>query len=71
MNSETKCCKCGGEMEPGFVPDHGSGEYVSKWVVGEPKDSFPGPRTFGKESHTIYMFCCKKCGYLEGYISRD
>jgi hypothetical protein len=68
MIETPKCSKCGGEMEEGFVLDR---HYSAKWVAGEPKTSFPGPRVWGKEQHEIHMFCCKKCGYLEGYVSRE
>lgn len=69
MSTPTKCPKCDGEMQEGFILDssHGS-RLVSRWIAGKPEVSFwVGMKIHDKEQHQTQSFRCTKCGYLESY----
>jgi len=70
MSTSTKCPKCEGEMQEGFIFDaisHGA-RRVSRWVAGKPEASFwTGTKIEGREQHFIQSFRCAACGYLESY----
>ena len=63
------CPKCQGQMEVGFVADHGYGSIVqATWVEGEPKRVFLGAMSLrGKRQIPITVERCTACGYLESY----
>ena len=63
----TKCAKCGGELEEGFVPSEvQSAKGVTTWIAGKPQFGFLGSvKTDGKAAYRIRMFRCVKCGLLE------
>ena len=65
----TKCVKCGGEMQEGFIPDEGLGKrYVLRWVLGKPQENIIGSaKVWFKEKHYVQAFRCAGCGYLELY----
>jgi len=69
MSTPTKCPKCDGEMQEGFILDWTEGgRLASSWVAGKPEASFwMGTKIDGKEQHHIQSFRCTKCGYLESY----
>jgi hypothetical protein len=66
------CCKCGSQMEEGFVVDRGyDSNAVSTWVAGKPEFGFFGSLKFSaKPQQDIHTFACVACGYLESYICR-
>jgi predicted nucleic-acid-binding Zn-ribbon protein len=73
MSTPTKCPKCDGEMQEGFILDsaHGHSRLVLRWVVGKPEPSFwTGTKVAGKEQHPVQSFRCAKCGYLESYAKK-
>jgi predicted nucleic-acid-binding Zn-ribbon protein len=72
MNSIPKCPKCGGDMEEGFIRDHGLNRNdVAGWIAGKPEQGvLGGTRVLGKKIHEVRTFCCQKCGYLESYVDR-
>lgn len=68
-SSDHTCPKCREEMEEGFIADFTYGGIAtSKWVEGEPEDSFwTGTKTKGKRQVEVLTFRCSSCGYLESY----
>ena len=74
MSAPKECLRCRGPMEPGFVIDHGRGQYKQpqKWVEGQPEHSiWWGLKTRGKDQHPVRTFRCERCGYLESYAEGD
>ena len=70
VEAEKRCCKCGGEMEQGFVQDAATGGFlVSSWVKGAPESSF-WRGTKPKPLLPIGTFRCVACGFLESYADR-
>lgn len=71
MNSESRCPKCKGEMQEGFIVDRADSPrsgLVSSWVAGEPKkSSLEGVDVDGKTLYPVQSFRCRGCGYLESY----
>ena len=66
----SRCPKCDGEMEQGFMLDstHG-GQISSQWAAGVPEKSF-WTRTKAVPEDTIIpvgAFRCASCGFLESY----
>jgi hypothetical protein len=67
-----KCIRCEGEMEEGFVLDHGhyNSKMVDTWVEGEPVQSFwSGIKTSDRRQYQVRTFRCVECGYLENYAN--
>lgn len=69
MPSSTKCPKCSGEMEEGFVLDKSQNMNLqSTWVEGPPSSSFwTGLKMRGRERLPVTTMRCVKCGFLESY----
>ena len=67
--SNLNCPKCAGEMEEGFIADHGYGNVRSSdWVEGAPVKSFwSGTRINDKKQYRVRTMRCVRCGYLESY----
>jgi len=66
------CVKCGKNMEPGFIADHGDGMTVwcCSWVEGTPERSFfTGHKTRGKRLYAVGTMRCTGCGFLESYAN--
>jgi hypothetical protein len=68
--SPSRCPKCDGAMEQGFVLDatHG-GIIVSRWAAGVPRKSFWGGTKSVPQDQIFHIgvFRCESCGYLESY----
>ena len=73
MSASSKCVKCGGEMQEGFIPDEGYGKrFVLRWVAGKPVENIIGSaKVWFKEKHLIQSFRCVNCGYLELYATGE
>jgi len=70
MNTETsRCPKCNGEMQQGFIIDRvQGGSLVSSWFEGAPKRSFWwGTSAPEVNRMPIGTFRCSACGFLESY----
>ena len=70
----TKCSKCDGRMERGFVLDYAHGALlVSQWAQGQPKKSFWRRTVLPKKEQLfpVGTFRCSSCGYLESYAGRE
>ena len=69
---DSKCAKCGGAMEEGFVRDVLQGGCTpATWVEGQPEWSFwSGTKTSGKEQFRLQAFRCAKCGLVELYARK-
>jgi len=67
--TESKCPKCNGDMQQGFVMDNSYRSHlVSHWAAGEPHKSFwTGTKTPGEGLIPIGTFRCRACGFLESY----
>ena len=68
--SPSRCPKCEGEMEQGFILDISqAGGLVSRWAAGTPQKSFwTGTKAVPEESIIqIGTFRCASCGFLESY----
>jgi hypothetical protein len=65
----TKCPKCQGAMETGFIPDCTQGGFIEgRWTEGQPEKGFLGGiKVSGKRQIVITTDRCTKCGYLESY----
>jgi len=66
----SKCGKCGGRMEEGFLLDlgHGNRRNVEQWVEGEPTPSFwMGISLGNRKARPVTTLRCTSCGYLESY----
>lgn len=70
--SSTRCPKCNGEMDQGFVLDMTYGSrLVSQWAPGAPAKSFwSGTKLPEQKLIPIGVFRCQACGFLESY-ARD
>ena len=75
---ESKCPKCAGRMERGFVLDRDNvlGLRVDNlpcWIDGEPTRGISGGwQTVGKRTNEVdRVDRCEKCGYLEFYTSSE
>ena len=66
----SRCPKCEGEMEQGFILDamHG-GQIASRWAAGAPQKSFwTGTKAVSQDSVIpVGTFRCASCGFLESY----
>ena len=68
--TKSKCVKCGGSMEAGYLP--GPGPYslsmTGRWIKGRPVTT---PRISARapagKALTITTWRCKDCGYLESF----
>jgi C4-type Zn-finger protein len=67
--SRSKCPKCSGRMEQGFVVDQSHGaRIVSEWAAGAPLKSFwSGTKLPYEKVIPIGAYRCESCGYLESY----
>ena len=66
----TRCPKCQGEMEPGFLLDkaHYDVPQAAEWLEGAPEKSFwSGLKTKGKDRFPVRTNRCRECGFLESY----
>ena len=72
--SPSRCPKCEGEMEQGFIRDvtHG-GRLVSHWTAGIPEKSFwTGTKAVAEgQIVPIGTFRCVSCGFLESYARQE
>lgn len=72
--SITRCTKCNGRMERGFLVDvtHG-GVLLAKWVEGAAVVSkWLGVRDLKKRrKYAMVADRCGKCGYLEHYATEE
>jgi len=71
MANVTKCPKCQGAMEEGFIPD-GIGALraakITEWYEGMAEGSiWTGVKTSSKTHYKVRTFRCVVCGYLESY----
>jgi len=63
---ENHCPKCNGQMENGFIVDHGhTYSTISTWVQGTPKADLNGVNT--EPGSPVVTMRCKACGFLESY----
>ena len=64
-----KRCSCGGEMEEGFLLDHGYvSNYVASWIPGKPEfGALFGLKGWKRKARPTQTFCCRQCGHLEMY----
>ena len=69
MHEPSRCPKCNGGMEQGFVADHAHGpRLVSRWAPGAPVKSFwMGTKIAEQRLIPIGAYRCSSCGYLESY----
>ena len=68
--SPSRCPKCEGEMELGFILDSNQGgQVVSRWAAGVPQKSFWTVQKTVPEASVIPIgtFRCASCGFLESY----
>ena len=68
--SPSRCPKCEGAMELGFILDSNQGgQVVSRWAAGTPQKSFWTGTKRGPDESIIPIgaFRCASCGYLESY----
>lgn len=70
--SDSRCPKCEGAMEEGFLRDAAHGANLqSTWVAGAPVHSFwTGVRLRGLVQLPVVTFRCRECGFLESYAQR-
>jgi hypothetical protein len=71
----TESCRCGGALEPGFIPDFTQGAvWATTWIKGAPErgKSFKelvttgaGVRASGTDVRFIDAMRCVSCGRLE------
>lgn len=68
MQNVGPCPKCRGEMEQGFLVDHGNANssLVSIWASGRPKKSV-WQVTKIEDAIPVGTFRCSQCGFLESY----
>ena len=70
MDQNTKCPKCGGSLEEGFIRDAipGGGSVPSAWYQGPLERSFwMGVKTLGRVHYQVRTYRCTQCGFLESY----
>ena len=74
MTQPMICPKCSGEMENGFMIEHGygPGEQQVRWVEGKPIPRFwsRGVNLEGREPLPVTTFRCEGCGYLESFATQ-
>jgi predicted nucleic-acid-binding Zn-ribbon protein len=63
MKPDSKCLKCGGVMEEGFVKSEGGYVGNQKWGT---ESNWRGNMKEGKD---VITHRCKNCGYLESYAN--
>jgi hypothetical protein len=68
----TKCSKCSGRMDEGFIADHNLTNVIpSIWVGGSPERSFwtgkAGAKISGRAKRQVQTYRCVECGYLESF----
>ena len=66
----SRCPKCEGEMEQGFILDAmQGGQIASRWAAGAPQKSFwTGSKGVSEDSVIpVGTFRCASCGFLESY----
>ena len=69
MDNNSKCPKCGGALEEGFIRDAVTGGSVpSAWYRGRLERSrWMGVKTIGKVKYQVRTYRCNQCGFLESY----
>jgi hypothetical protein len=65
----TKCLRCSGSLEEGFIRDAVPlGSVPSAWYRGPLQRSrWMGVQTLGKAHYQVRTYRCKQCGLLESY----
>ena len=66
----SRCPKCDGAMEQGFILDlMQGGQVASRWAAGAPQKSFWTGLKAATEDKVIPVgtFRCASCGFLESY----
>jgi len=72
MSHPTKCAKCQGEVESGFMVDHTDvGGHQAMWASGAPIQTFSSATGVAKSEKklAVVTFRCAKCGYLESFAT--
>ena len=66
MREDSRCPKCDGPVEAGYVLDKSLYVTAACWVAGEPPKTFLGKR-FSKQGHgpRIRAMQCTEWGFLE------
>lgn len=70
MSEATRCMKCGGSQEEGFLLEHGHYDMkrAGAWAPGKPEPSFwTGLKTDDKSVRKVRAVRCTACGLLELY----
>lgn len=73
----TKCPKCNGAFEEGFLADNTFPARILPgiWVAGPPDESFwsgkGSAQVAGKVKRRVQAYRCVACGYLECYASAE
>lgn len=75
MAVPSKCAKCGGAMEAGFVADRGDMDISQEaiWASGTPNRSFWRASVVqkGARSFSVATWRCERCGFLESYATEE
>ena len=74
MDQNTKCPKCGGSLEEGFIPDATlpGGSEPSAWYQGPlERSTWMGVKTVGKAHYQVRVYRCNQCGFLESYAREN
>jgi predicted nucleic-acid-binding Zn-ribbon protein len=72
MPENSKCIKCDGRMEIGFLRDHaGRGSVPVQWIAGVPEQGWRGAKIHYKTRYVVHVLRCSKCGYLEHYARQQ
>ena len=71
MIGPTKCAKCSGDMQAGFVLESGLlSDPRPKWVSGPVEVNFAGGVNIAeRDVRRMVTFRCLRCGYLESYAT--
>ena len=71
MAKISKCPKCNGSMQEGWIPDwsHG-GIRCLEWTPGQPEHAWLGNYKTPTDRAPIIAYSCCDCGYIELYVSR-
>jgi hypothetical protein len=68
LSQPTTCTLCNGNLDEGFLVDHGHLNSVvpGDWHAGKPAASFwIGTKTSSSSRRRIVALCCDKCGHIE------
>ena len=70
MSEATKCIRCQGAMEAGYIVDFGGGISRQHWFAGEPVKAFlSGLKVKWSQRVPTRTYRCENCGYLESYAN--